>query len=118
MITIEEIASAILNGQALQVRSLVQDWMSGTRHERDASQPASGDARLLAVAASVAELLGERTGDGSPAWTESVRSLAEPLYLVRAAANMPRLRALCEKESPSAFRKRSIFTPPNYLTFA
>ena len=118
MVNLEQIATAVLNGNALDARSLVQDWMNALPHLRDVRQPTSPDAKVLAVAASLMELFAERTGQPVPPWTDKIAPLAEPLFLVGAARNMPRLRALCENESPAPLRKRRIFAPPNYLMFA
>lgn len=118
MVKLEEIARAAINGNALTTRSLVQDWLAHAPMDRDCRQPQSCDTTILAVAASVVESLAERSGDAPPAWTALIAPLREPLFLVRAAQTMPNLRLLCERETPAALRKRGIFAPPNYLTFA
>ena len=114
---LEQIAASILSGDALAVRSVVQDWLAARPALRDARPPSSHDHKVLAVAASIVELFAERSKQPAPAWTESVAPLAEPLFLVREAMRMPRLRSLCEREAPAALRKRRIFAPPNYLDF-
>lgn len=115
MIAIEQIATAILNGDALLVRSRVQDWIDRSPDQRDLREPESRDPQLLAVAASVLELLSERLKVVPPSWTQSIAPLSEPLFLLKAAKTMPRLRSLCERESPEVLRKRCLFAPPNYL---
>jgi hypothetical protein len=45
-------------------------------------------------------------------------SLKEPVYLVNAAIKMPRLRILCEEQSPEPLRKRGFLAPPNFLESA
>ncbi|MEE8583936.1 MAG: hypothetical protein V3T83_03695 [Acidobacteriota bacterium] len=42
----------------------------------------------------------------------------EPVYLVRAALSMPRLRRLCRQEGPEPLRWRGILAPPEFLTMA
>ena len=43
---------------------------------------------------------------------------AEPVYLVRAAETMPRLRRSCETEGPEPLRARQVYAPPEFLTAA
>lgn len=118
MVQLEKIAASILGGDSLGARSLVQDWLADAPDLRDAECPETADAKILAVAASVVELLAERSGQAPPEWTKFVAPLAEPLFLVREAKTMPRTRALCEREAPAPLRKRRLFAPPNYLSFA
>ena len=117
MVQLEQIAVAILRGDALGARSLVQDWTNTPLEQRDSRRPQTHDKQVLAVAASIAELLAERSGQMPPEWTKSVAPLAEPLFLVRAARTMPRMRTHCERETPAPLRKRRLFAPPNYLSF-
>jgi hypothetical protein len=51
-------------------------------------------------------------------WVKNVSPLTEPVFLLKSAATMKRLRFLCETESPEALRKRGFYAPPNYLEFA
>jgi hypothetical protein len=71
-----------------------------------------------AIAAALVELLALRLNQAPPVWTASVGALPEPIYLVKAAARMQRLRALCETQSPGPLRKRGLYAPPNFLEFA
>jgi hypothetical protein len=64
------------------------------------------------------ELLALRSGQKPPQWTKDVGALPEPFYLLKAAANMKRLRALCETQAPEPLRKRGFYAPPNFLEFA
>jgi hypothetical protein len=43
---------------------------------------------------------------------------AEAVFLVRAAESMPRLRRLCEEQSPEPLRRRRLLAPPDFLTAA
>jgi hypothetical protein len=46
-----------------------------------------------------------------------IPGLPESLFLVKAAARMPRLRAACERESPEPLKKRNLLAPSNFLHF-
>jgi hypothetical protein len=73
---------------------------------------------VLITSAALIELFATRLGQKAPAWTVSVGSLERPIFLVKSAATMKRLRALCKAESPEPLRKRGLYAPPNYLEFA
>ena len=118
MVKFERIAEAILQGDALGARSLVQDWMSEPPATRDVGRPATKDPVMLALAASLMEMFAARLGQPVPVWTESVPALEQPLFPMRASLRMKHLRELCERETPEQLRKRRIFAPPNYLAFA
>lgn len=118
MVKFETIAEAILQGNALGARSLVQDWMSEPAATRDVGRPATTDPVALALAASLMELFAARLGQAIPIWTDSIPALEQPLFPMRASLRMRNLRELCERETPEPLRKRRIFVPPNYLAFA
>jgi hypothetical protein len=118
MARLEDMARAALEGDALKLRSLVQDWLQTAPRLVDAVCPATGDAAVLAVSASLAELLAERTGQAAPTWTRGIGALPQAVFLVRAAATMPRLRRMCEAESPLPLKRRNLFAPADYLRFA
>ena len=115
---LEAIAIAVVAGDALSARSLTQDWLATSPRLAGEAPPASEDARVRAVAAGLAELFAERLGQTAPAWAGSVASLDEPLFLLAAARTMPRLRAMCEAESPPPLRRRRLYAPRGFLTFA
>jgi integrase len=77
--------------------------------------PTSADAKVCAVAASIAELLASRADQPAPSWTAGVGSAPAPLFLVEGVASRRRLRILCEREGPEPLRRRRIFAPPNFL---
>jgi hypothetical protein len=112
-----EIVKAILAGEALVARSLVQDWLSSRPDLTSESKPESSDGQVLALSAGLVELFAERLGQRPPDWTQSISPLAEPLYLLKAAARMPRLRQLCHEQSPAPLRRRNLYAPADYLTF-
>lgn len=118
MASIEQLAEAALRGDALLLRSLTQDWLSA--HPRFADTPAlrSNEPTVLAVAAGLIELLAERNNQPPPAWAQQIGAVAEPIFLIRSARTMRRLRELCEAESPQPLRRRNLFAPPTFLEFA
>jgi hypothetical protein len=118
MVTIEQVAQAALNADALLLRSLTQDLLRERPVLSECPKPHTDDLRLLAAAASLVELFALRLRQTPPQWTKDVGPLPEPVYLLKAAANMKRLRALCETEAPEPLRKRGFYAPPNFLEFA
>lgn len=118
MVQIEQIAEAALAGDALKLRSLVQDFLRRRPNLSAIARPQSNDERILAISAALLELFAMRTNQPAPAWTPDVGPVAEPIYLLKATQHMKRLRALCEAESPEPLRKRSFYAPPDFLTFA
>jgi hypothetical protein len=115
---IEQIAEAALQRDNLRLRSLVQDLVHTNVDWSSLPRPTTNDTRLLAIAASLTELLAERQHQNPPAWTKQVGALKEPFFLVRSAETMKRLRVLCETQSPEPMRKRRLYAPPNFLEFA
>ena len=118
MVRIEQLAEAALRGDGLLARSLAQDFLRENARLADVPQPVTDDRRTLAASASLIELFAVRLKQDAPPWTKGIDPLAEPLFLLKAATTMKRLRALCEIESPEPLRKRGFFAPPNYLEFA
>lgn len=118
MAKIEELAEAALLGNGVALRSMYQELFHESRPLRDLPRPNSDDAKILAAAASLVELLAERTGQDAPSWANDVGPLDEPIYLVASAAVMRRLRTMCENEAPEPLRKRRLYAPPNFIEFA
>ncbi len=117
MVTLDQIAKAAWQRESLKLRSLVQDYLRENEDLSSARPPATDDQDLLTTAAALLELLAARRNQLPPAWTQAVGPLAEPFYMVGAAGSMPRLRRLCETESPEPLRWRKLYAPPNFLTF-
>ncbi len=118
MVQIECLAEAVLNGESLKARSLTQDFFRQNSNLTNIPKPAVDDVRVLAASASLLELFAVRLGQNAPEWTQHIGPLSEPIFLLKAAAKMKRLRELCKKESPESLRKRGFYAPPNYLEFA
>lgn len=118
MVTIEQLAEAVLQGDGLKARSLTQDFFYENPQLVTIPQPKVADRQLLAASASLLELFASRLGQEAPEWTKSIDPLPEPVFLLKSAATMKHLRILCETESPEPLRKRGFYAPPNYLEFA
>lgn len=117
MVTIEQLANAALSGESLLLRSLTQDLLREQPRLSTYPKPQTKDVRLLAAAAALLELLASRSQQAPPPWTKEVGPLPEPVYLLKAATQMKRLRTLCEDEAPEPLRKRGLYAPPNFLEF-
>jgi hypothetical protein len=115
---LEQLAEAALQRDSLRLRSLVQDMTRAKTNWSTVPRPNTTDARTLAVAASLAELLATRQNQAPPPWTKEIGPLNEPFFLLRSAETMKRLRILCETQSPEPMRKRQLYAPPNFLEFA
>jgi hypothetical protein len=118
MVTLEALAEAALQRESLHLRSLVQDFLREHPHLADIPRPAGDNPQVLGTAAALLELLAERTDQIAPDWTAEIGAVPEPVFLLEAATRMRHLRALCETEAPEPLRKRGLFAPPDFLTFA
>ena len=118
VVRIEQLAEAAISQDALSLRSLTQDFLRERPRLRDFPRPMAVDFKTLAAAAALIELFAERLHQEPPAWTREIGALPEPIYLVKAAATMKRLRALCEQQAPEPLRKRGFYAPPNFLESA
>lgn len=113
----DEIAHAAVRGDAIVTRSLCQDFLAKRSRLDDIAPSRSNDPVIRAVFAALVELFALRRSLPAPAWCREVGPLDAPLFLVHASAAMPRLRAMCEAESPEPLKRRNIFAPANYLSF-
>jgi len=118
MVKTEQLAEAALGGDALELRALTQDWLIENPKISECTPPASEDDDVLATAAGLVELLALRAGQTPPPWTANIGAVRNPIFLVKAAMTMRRLRADCEAESPLPLRRRGLYAPANYLSFA
>ena len=118
MVSIEDVAAAALRRDHLTLRSLVQDFLRDRPRLSNVPRPQTENQEVLGVAAGLVELLALRTGQPAPIWTRQVGAMPKPFLLLEAALRMKRLRALCEAESPEPLRKRGLYAPPDFLTFA
>ena len=114
---LSDLTKALLEYDTLSARQWVAD--AAREHVKWSSVlPPQLDATGMAVAAGVAELLAERDGQSPPPWTAAIKAAPQPLFLVHEALRMPGLRRLCQEEGPEPLRRRSIYAPPEFLTFA
>ena len=118
MVTIEQIAAAILRADSLIARALVQEFLREQPVLAEIAQPATDDRVVLALSASLLELFALRTHQPAPAWTQQVGPVDQPIYLLRATAHMRRLRDLCRDAAPEPLRRRRLYAPPDYMAFA
>ena len=118
MARLEDLAEAALAGDALRLRQLAQDWLRENPDLHACPPPRADNPQIAIVAAALVELLADRSKQHPPDWTAHIAGLPSPLYLLNAARTMPRLRATCEAESPPPLRKRNLFAPANFLSFA
>jgi len=115
---IEQLAQAALARDHIRLRSLVQDLTRAKMDFSHVPRPTMNDLRLLAITASLVELLAQRQNQNPPSWTKEIGPLKEPFFMLESAASMKRLRALCETQSPEPMRKRLLYAPPHFLEFA
>jgi hypothetical protein len=113
-----ELVTALADGDMLTARQWVADAAREGFEWSRVPRPQELPESWMAIAAGIVELLAGRAGQTAPAWTADVRAVSEPVYLVRAARNYPRLRRLCEEEGPEPLRRRRILAPPEFLTAA
>jgi hypothetical protein len=115
---IRELVRALLAFDALTARQWVADAVRTSVQWHRLMKPEGLDSTELALAAGLAEVLAARAGQLAPPWTADVPAASVAMYLVRAAHSMPRLRRLCEAEGPEPLRRRGLYAPPDFLTFA
>jgi len=115
---LRDLVRALLGFDALAARQWLADAQRAGLVWAEVPAPAGLNATELAAAAGVAELLASRAGQAAPAWTAAVPPSPQRLFLVRAAATMPRLRAACEQEGPEPLRRRGLLAPPDFLSIA
>ena len=117
-VTAESVAEAALRGDALQLRSLAQELLRMNPVISEVPRPQTEDLQILGTAAALVELLALRAGQPAPEWTRLIGSVPNPTFLVRSAERMRHLRELCLAESPDPLRKRGLYAPPDFLSFA
>ena len=115
---LRDFVDALLARDALRARQWAADAAREAVIWTDVPRPAGWSAAELAVGAGVVELFASRCHQPPPSWTATVGGAPEPLYLVRAAETMPRLRRACETEGPEPLRIRGIYAPPDFMTAA
>ncbi len=117
MAQIEQIAKAALNRDSVQARSLTQEFFREEASLVDIPKPEVANQQVIVMTAALLELFASRMKQEAPSWTAEVGPLLEPIFLLKAAETMKRLRRLCETEAPEPLKKRRLYAPPNYLEF-
>jgi hypothetical protein len=118
-ITVDMIAKAILTHDNLYVSAYTQEWLRYNLPFAELPKPETNDPNVLIVAAGVVELLATRANQTPPTWVHTVGSLDEPFFVMRVRPGQDSYtRQLCLNEAPEPLKRRNIFSPPNYLTFA
>ena len=117
-ILVEHIAEAMLAYEDFRVGMLTLEWLRYELPFAEVPEPISTDPRVRAVTAAVVEVLAEQAGQTPPSWTADIGGLDEPFFPWKLTPNQSFTRWLCETQSPEPFRKRNIFTTPNYLSQA
>jgi hypothetical protein len=112
-----QLSKAVLNYEALTVSSLVQDLYRSKQPLAEIAKPRTEDATLLSISAALLELLASQWHQQPPNWTQEVRGVSQPLFLIKHAQTMKYLRQLCETQSPEPLKKRNLFATPNFLEF-
>ena len=115
---LRDFVDALVARDALRARQWAADAAREAVVWTDVPRPMGWSALELAVAAGVIELFASRSHQAPPPWTATVGSAPDPIYLVRAAETMPRLRLSCETEGPEPLRVRRIYAPPDFMTAA
>lgn len=118
MITTLAIAEAALTLDNFALRCCVQEMIHAYPQVNKWRIPDSQDATVLAVAASIAELVANRLNQAAPLWAKQIPGLPQNFYLVSSAHTMPGMKTLCDQESPAELHKRGFLAPPGFLTFA
>lgn len=111
-----ELVVALVDGDMLTARQWVADSVREGFEWTRVPRPQELPDPAMAIAAGITELLAARAGQAAPSWTTNVGAASEPVFLVRAARDYPRLRRLCEEEGPEQLRSRRILAPPEFLT--
>ena len=115
---LRDLVEALLARDALRARQWAADAAREAVIWAAVPRPIGWGTLELALAAGVVELFASRSHQLPPNWTGTVGCAPEPLYLVRAAETMPRLRLSCETEGPEPLRVRRIYAPPDFMTAA
>lgn len=117
MAIIDEIVNAALAHEALKLRSLTQEFLHTNPSFGELPKPVTNDPTKFALAAAIVELLAQQAEQKPPVWTAEAQSVSEPIFLLKSAEKMKRLRQLCLEKAPLPLKKRGFYAPPNYLNF-
>jgi hypothetical protein len=113
---LRDLVRAILSADLLTARQWVADAQRSGVSWETLAKPSGLTEREITVAAGLAELLATRAGAAPPAWTESIGSSDEILFLDPGLQDMPRTLAHAKAEGPEPFRRRNLIASPDFLS--
>jgi len=116
-VTIDKVAASALAREGVITRHLTQTFLRQTPRLDQVEQPNIKDFDILAISAALLELFAERRFDTPPKWTAKTEREGAPLFLLTCKPRTFTYR-LCIDTSPPPLRKRGLYAPENYLTFA
>lgn len=117
VVTIDQVATSALAREGVITRHLTQTFLRQTPRLEHVEQPNIKDFDILATSAALLELFAQRRGEQPPRWTVNTQRQGAPLFLLTCKPGTFTYR-LCQQESPVPLRKRGLYAPDNYLTFA
>ena len=115
---LEQMAEALLERDALLLRTLLLEWMQDKDTAAAWKKPETDDAKVFIAVAALAELFSERLEVSSPDRTMHAGSFSEPFYALKSAHRLRSVREHCEQDSPKTLRRHGIYAPANFLTVA
>lgn len=110
---VEELAVAARDLRAFDLRVMWRELLDDCADVASIPAPRTTDVELLAIAASLVELLASRLDQSPPPWASEVAPLDHPVFLV--TARTPGRRERLTRESPEPLRKRRILAPGGFL---
>jgi hypothetical protein len=113
---LRDLVRAILSGDLLAARQWVADAQRADMQWETLGRPSGLDKREMVVAAGLAELLATRAGAPPPAWTASIGSSDELVFLDPGLQDMPRTLSHAKAEGPESFLRRNLIASPDFLT--
>ena len=116
-VTINQVAASALAREGVITRHLTQMFLRQTPRLVEVSPPNVDDSDILATSAALIELFAERRKEAAPKWTTHIQRQGTPIFLLTCRPETFTYR-LCLEESPPPLRKRGLYAPDNYLTFA
>lgn len=108
MVSIEQIAEAAINQDALSLRSLTQDFLRERPTRKDFAQPTAVDFRTLAAAAALIELFAERSHQEPPAWDSGRRCFAGTNLFSESGCNHEALEGVVRAARSRTFASKGI----------
>lgn len=112
MVTIDQLAEAVLVGDDLSARAIAQELARVRITDLPRPNLARGE-RVLIMAAALAELLAGYQQVAPPSWAPPVGAMPETLDLL--PARREPLRSFLLERAPEPLRRRNILVAENFL---